>query len=81
MAEQNVRQTKGVGVTSSLPAALTTGAGMNRKSSSNRSARLIFPISMFGGLEPQAHMTPLPEWLTTPDCPSGAGWDLYGVLP
>lgn len=24
---------------------------------------------------------PLLEWLTTPDCPSGAGWDLYGVLP
>lgn len=30
-AEQNVRQSKGVAVPSSLPAALTTGAGMNRK--------------------------------------------------
>lgn len=45
MAEQNVRQSKGLGVPSSLPDALTTGAGMSRKSSGHRSARLIFPIS------------------------------------
>lgn len=36
MAEQNVELSKGVGDVSGLPAALTTGADVSRKSSGNR---------------------------------------------
>lgn len=79
MAEQNVKQSKGVDFPSGLPAALTTGASMSRKFRQHISKAYLSHLHV-GGLEPEAHMTPLPEWLTSPDCPSGAGWDLNGAL-
>lgn len=44
-----------------LPASLTTGTDVSRKSSGNRPESLTSPSSMAGGLEDQSHMTLYPE--------------------